>query len=50
MKSTYAVALLLGSILSAASPAHAQTAGTASAGDPVDRMIVFGDSLADGGY
>ncbi|KQM72226.1 autotransporter outer membrane beta-barrel domain-containing protein [Sphingomonas sp. Leaf20] len=53
MKSTYAVALLLGSILSAAGPAHAQTAttaGTASAGDPVDRMIVFGDSLADGGY
>ncbi len=53
MKSTYAVALLLGSILSAASPAHAQTAttaGTASPGDPVDRMIVFGDSLADGGY
>ncbi len=53
MKSTYAVALLLGSILSAASPAHAQTAttaGTAGAGDPVDRMIVFGDSLADGGY
>ncbi len=53
MKSTYAVALLLGSILSAAGPAHAQTAttaGTAGAGDPVDRMIVFGDSLADGGY
>ncbi|VVT21531.1 conserved exported hypothetical protein [Sphingomonas aurantiaca] len=55
MKTTY-TALLLGTALSVASPGHAQTASTtanatsASGSEPYNRMVVFGDSLADGGY
>ena len=46
-----AVAALLGTTLAIASPAQAQTAsGATAAAAPVNRMVVFGDSLADGGY
>ena len=38
-------------LLSAATPALAQTSATAAAaGEPVTRIVVFGDSLADGGF
>ncbi|MES3094005.1 autotransporter domain-containing protein [Sphingomonas aerolata] len=51
MKTTSAVAALLGTTLAIASPAVAQTAsGATAAAAPVNRMVVFGDSLADGGY
>ncbi|PTM46198.1 outer membrane lipase/esterase [Sphingomonas aerolata] len=51
MKTTSAVAALLGTTLAIASPAQAQTAsGATAAAAPVNRMVVFGDSLADGGY
>jgi hypothetical protein len=53
MKTHYA-ALLAGTMVVAALPAHAQTANTAQTGSQkgtsYDRMVVFGDSLADGGY
>ena len=41
-------ALALGIALSG--QAYAQTAGTTTANEPVGRMVVFGDSLSDGGY
>ncbi len=51
MKTTSAVAAMLGTTLAIASPAQAQTAsGATAAAAPVNRMVVFGDSLADGGY
>ena len=50
MKTTIAAALLLGTALAVATPGAAQTAPAAAQSAPVNRMIVFGDSLADGGY
>ncbi len=50
MKTTFAAALLFGTALAAATPGAAQTATNAAQSAPVNRMIVFGDSLADGGY
>ncbi|MEG8016621.1 hypothetical protein [Sphingomonas sp. LR55] len=51
MKTTY-TALLVGTALSFATPGQAQTASPTSvaASETYNRMIVFGDSLADGGY
>ncbi len=50
-KAIYATALLLGTALGVAGSgqAHAQTNAVATS-EPYDRVIVFGDSLADGGY
>lgn len=50
MRTTYAAALLLGAALVLTKPVFAQTATTSPSDEPVGRMIVFGDSLADGGY
>jgi outer membrane lipase/esterase len=50
MRTTYAIALLIGSMLTAAPPVQAQTNSTSAADEPYNRMVVFGDSLADGGY
>ena len=56
MKTTYATALLIGTALVNASSGQAQTtgtptsAGTVSTSETYNRMVVFGDSLADGGY
>lgn len=43
-------ALLLSAATLVAMPAGAQTATDAPARQPINRMVVFGDSLADGGY
>jgi outer membrane lipase/esterase len=50
MRTTYAIALLIGSMLTAAPPVQAQTNSTSATSEPYNRMVVFGDSLADGGY
>jgi outer membrane lipase/esterase len=50
MRTTYAIASLIGTMLTVAPSAQAQTNATAAASEPYDRMVVFGDSLADGGY
>ncbi len=54
MKIQYAAALLAGTMAVTTLPAVAQTANstrtTAQSGATYDRMVVFGDSLADGGY
>ena len=45
-----AAAALLATVAPVATPALAQTATDVSARTPVNRMVVFGDSLSDGGY
>jgi outer membrane lipase/esterase len=50
MRTTYAIALLIGTMLTAAPLVQAQTNSTSAADEPYNRMVVFGDSLADGGY
>ncbi|SFP56859.1 autotransporter domain-containing protein [Sphingomonas rubra] len=55
MRTRIAAALLLGNVMvpaaQAQAQAQAQTGATADAGaDPVGRVVVFGDSLSDGGY
>lgn len=50
MRTTYAAALLLGTALAIPHWAQAQTATNIATSEPVNRMIVFGDSLSDGGY
>jgi len=47
----FARAALLFLLMTAAAPALAQTSAQATAaGEPVTRIVVFGDSLADGGF
>ncbi|MEG3164274.1 autotransporter domain-containing protein [Sphingomonas sp. PB2P19] len=50
MKAFSAAALLCGTLLSTMAAAQTATSTAVSARDPYDRMVVFGDSLADGGY
>ncbi|HLL58917.1 MAG TPA: SGNH/GDSL hydrolase family protein, partial [Allosphingosinicella sp.] len=42
--------IALGAALAAAAPAAAQVAQQSARQQPVSRIIVFGDSLADGGF
>jgi outer membrane lipase/esterase len=50
VEATYAAVVLFATGLALAPAAQAQTANTPPGSEPVTRMVVFGDSLSDGGY
>lgn len=50
MKAQYLAPMLVGAIAAMATPAYAQSTTSTKKNSSYDRMIVFGDSLADGGY
>ena len=50
MKAQYLAPMLVGAIAAMATPAYAQSTTSTKQNSSYDRMIVFGDSLADGGY
>ncbi|MBB5714598.1 autotransporter domain-containing protein [Sphingomonas aerophila] len=50
METTYAAVVLLAAGLALTPEAQAQTANSPPVSEPVTRMVVFGDSLSDGGY
>lgn len=50
METTYGAVVLLAAGLALAPAAQAQTANSPPGSEPVTRMVVFGDSLSDGGY
>lgn len=50
MKAQYLAPVLAGAFAAMATPAYAQSTTSTKQNSSYDRMIVFGDSLADGGY